>query len=384
MKKLYRTANVPRNKGPGMAGQIEEQEKSFFWKAAFIITAAMAVTILFCILSGRYSCTRTEVFYAFLHGIVDRFFDLLELPAKIFPSLDYTLTNPIPVTWDSNVETVIWTIRVPRILAVIFIGGGLAVSGASYQCLFRNPLVSESILGVSSGASFGASISILLTLGSGFTTLFAFCGGALAVTLTYLSSKLLRGNQTLLLVLAGSVVSSIFSAGLSIIKYIAPTETALPEITFWLMGSFAKISGSSLRLLIPLISVYLLLLLRVRWQMNVLALGDDEAKTLGVNIARTRLLIIVCSTLITGVSVCVCGMIGWIGVIIPQITRMQIGPNTRRLIPCAFFVGAVFLMIVDVVCRTLLVAEIPVGIVTSLIGAPIFLLILKRAKEGWL
>lgn len=348
-----------------------------------MITCVLIVMIFFCLLSGRYTCTRTEVLQAFFHGILDGICWILELPAKLIPGLEYTIANPMVVIWEPNVDIVVWTVRIPRMIAVIFIGGGLSVSGASYQCLFRNPLVSESILGVSSGASFGASIAILLSLGAVFSNFFAFVGGIFAVALTYACSKMLRGNQTLLLVLSGSVISSIFSAGLSVIKYIAPTDTALPEITFWLMGSFGKIARSDLLLLVPVIGLCAGILLHIRWKLNVLALGDSEAQALGVNINRTRALTVTCSTLITAVSVCICGMVGWIGVIIPQITRMIIGPDTRRLMPGAFFIGAIFLLVVDVICRALLVVEIPVGIVTSLIGAPIFFMILKRAKEGW-
>ena len=360
------------------------REKRFWRIATLVITLGMVIAILVCLLTGRYNCTRLEVFIAFIHGILDRLIWVLELPSMLIGSIDYSITNPIPVTWGANVDTVIWTIRIPRILAAGFIGGGLAISGASYQSLFRNPLVSESILGVSSGASLGACIGILIASVGALTTTLAFIGGVAAVACTYTISKFLKGNQTLLLVLASTVVTSLFSAGISIVKYIAPTDTALPEITFWLMGSFAKVTAKNLVLLIPIICVCTFIIFRIRWQMNVLALGDSEAKTLGINIRRTRLLIIISSTLITAISVCVCGMIGWVGVIIPQITRMLVGPDNRRLVPCAFFSGTIFMLIVDLLCRNVLVAEIPIGIVTSLIGAPIFVMILKRAKEGWL
>lgn len=213
--------------------------------------------------------------------------------------------------------------------------------------------------------------------------IFAFAGGILAVFLTYYFSKMLRGNQTLLLVLTGIVVSSVFSAGISIIKYIAPPDTSLPDITFWLMGSFGKIGVNDLAVLVSVVAICVAVLLCMRWKMNILALGDDEARTLGVNVERTRVIIIVASTLIASVSTCVVGTVPWVGIIIPQITRFIVGPDTRRLMPCAFFIGAIFLMLVDVACRALLAVEIPVGIVTSLVGAPIFFIILKRSKTGW-
>lgn len=369
--------------GQMTGGAVQQRERRYDRRLALILAVLMVGMVIFCVLTGRYSCTKLEVLMAFFHMVLDAGCWLLELPALLLPGVDYTIQNPMPVTWEENVDIVLQTVRIPRILAVILIGGGLSVSGASYQCLFRNPLVSESILGVSSGASFGASLAILLTLGSALLNVFAFAGGILAVALTYSFSKVLRGNQTLLLVLTGSVVSSIFSAGLSIVKYVAPTETALPEITFWLMGSFGKIARADLLLLAPVILICCGVLLANSGKMNVLTLGDAQAKALGVNVGRLRFCIVVCATLITAVSVCVCGMIGWVGVIIPQITRMIIGPDARRLMPCAFFIGALFMMLVDVICRALLTVEIPVGIVTSLAGAPVFLYILKRAKEGW-
>ena len=359
------------------------RDKHFFRKAVPIITVAMVAVFILCLLSGHYPCTKGEVLACFLHGLIDRINWLLETPGRLIPAISYSLPNPVPVTWSTVVDSVVWNVRMLRMVAVIFIGGGLALSGASYQCLFRNPLVSEGILGVSNGACFGASIAILLALSAVYINIFAFVFGALAVFLTYNCSKMLRGNQTLLLVLSGTVISSLFSAGISIVKYLAPYDTALPEITFWLMGSFSKIKIMDLYYLIPIIVVCSLVIVHERWNMNVLSLGDNEAKALGINVNRSRAIIIVCSTLIASVSVCVCGAIAWVGMIIPQIARYLVGPDCRRLIPCAFFIGSIFLMLVDVACRASIQAELPVGIVTSLIGAPIFFVILKRSRTGW-
>lgn len=363
-------------------GLLVKKDREFRHRAAAIIAAVMAAVFVVCLLAGNYSCPRGQVLLAFLHGVLNGVIWVLELPT-LLPGVRYAIPNPIPVTWESNVYVVVWDVRLVRIVGVIFIGGGLSISGASYQCLFRNPLVSESILGVSTGACFGASLAILLSMQVFFINVFAFIGGAAAVFMTYFCSKLLRGNQTLLLVLTGTVVSSLFSAGISIIKYLAPTETALPEITFWLMGSFAKISREDLLYLIPMIVACVLVLIRLRWRMNVLALGDNEARALGIDVRGTRAVIIVCSTLIASVSVCVCGAVAWVGIIIPQIVRHLVGPDCRRLMPCSFFVGAIFLMLVDMACRASVQAELPVGIVTSLIGAPIFFIILLRSKSGW-
>lgn len=362
---------------------IVKSERGFWVRAITLIVIVMIAIFTFCLLSGYYPCSKQVVLLSFLHGLIDRVIGILEIPALLIPGIEYEIQNPISVTWNSNIDAVVWDIRMIRIVAVIFIGGGLAMAGASYQCLFRNPLVSESILGVSNGACFGASLAILFALNTVFTNVFAFVGGTFAVFLTYSCSKMLRGNQTLLLVLTGTVVSSLFSAGISIVKYVAPTDTALPEITFWLMGSFAKIKATDLLYLIPLISLCAIVLLRMRWKMNVLSLGDNEAAALGVDVKRTRAIIIVCSTFIASVSVCVCGAIAWVGIIVPQIVRHIVGPDCRKLMPCAFFIGAMFLMLVDVACRATISAELPVGVVTSLVGAPVFFAILYRAKAGW-
>ena len=338
---------------------------------------------MLCVLSGHYPCTKAEVFACLAHGVLDRLIWVAELPAQIVPGLNYAITNPIEVTWNDNVASAVWSIRVTRIVGVIFIGGGLAVSGACFQSLFRNPLVSESILGVTDGACFGAALAILLVLNSALISLFAFVGGICAVALTYAFSKMLHGNRTLLLVLTGTVVSSVFAAALTIIKYIAPTDSTLPEITYWLMGSFGKIGADDLPLLIVVITVCVLVLMKMRWKMNVLALGDDEARSLGINVRASRGIIVVCATLVASISVCVCGGIPWVGLIIPQIARFAVGSDSRRMLPIAFFIGSIFLMVVDLVCRATLTTEIPVGVVTALIGAPTFFVVLLKSKTGW-
>lgn len=369
---------------PFKSGDVIFQKERAFWKKAIVFIAiAMIAVFILCLLSGRYVCTKLEVLMAFVHGLFNGIIWLLELPARIIPGLTYEIENPILATWPENVSLVVWKIRVVRIVAVIFIGGGLSMSGASYQALFRNPLVSESILGVSGGACFGACVALLFSMGPAVVNILAFVGGTCAVFMTYCASKLLRGNRTLLLILTGTVVSSLFSAGISIIKYVAPTETVLPEITFWIMGSFAKISSSDLLYLIPIIVICSGVLVSMRWKMNLLSLGDREAKALGIDVSKTRAVVIICATLIASVSVCVCGEIAWVGIIIPQIVRFLVGPDCRKLMPCAFFIGGIFLMLVDVVCRSLSTSELPVSVVTSLIGAPMFFVILKRSKAGW-
>ncbi len=366
-----------------LAADVSLKQAQFKKRAFLVISSALIITVLLYILSGRYTCSKFEVLKALLYGVIHFFISILEFPGKIFPSIAYEIPNPISVTWEGNVDILLWVVRIPRLVAAFFVGGGLAISGANYQATFRNPLVSESILGVSAGASLGACIAIVFSLGDVMTAVLAFLGGILAVAMTYYISRLFRGNPTLLLVLTGTVVASLFSSGVSILKYIAPKEETLADITFWLMGSFATVGKSNLVYLVPVISVCAIVLFRIRWKVNVLALGDDSARALGVDTGRLRKIIIVASTLIAAISVCNCGMIGWIGVVVPQITRMIIGPDMKRLVPISFFCGGMFLAITDMLCRTILPTEIPIGILTSILGAPVYLIMLRRAKNGW-
>ncbi len=367
---------------PTMGGQLEQYERRYRRRRFLILAVTGLIVLVISLLSGRYNCTKADLLGSLGHGLLDGIIYLINLPAEKLGWWQ-PVSNPIPVTWGKDIDTVMWTVRMPRILAVILIGGGLSISGASFQCVFRNPLVSEGILGVSNGASLGAVLAIFFGFGPALTSLCAFAGGMLAVGLAYSCSKMFRGNPTLVLVLAGTVVGSLLTAGNSIVKYLAPQDTKLPQITFWLMGSFAGISWSKLRFMGPLIIICSLGILRMCWQLNLMALGDDEARALGVDTARARKILIFLATVITSSAVCVCGIVGWVGMVIPQIVRLVVGPDARRLIPATFMVGGIFLMLVDILCRTLVVTEIPVGIITSLIGAPIFLVLLKRVKEGW-
>ncbi|MGC4018121.1 MAG: iron ABC transporter permease [Muricomes sp.] len=265
-----------------------------------------------------------------------------------------------------------------------FSGGSLSITGAHYQGVFQNPLVSDNILGVSAGAGFGAAMAIAMGLPGYFIGIFAFAGASAAVFITYSASHIFTGNPTLLLVLTGTVVSSLFSAFLSIIQFLVPPETKLPAIVFWLMGSFARLNMASLAIMAPIVIAGSILLFRLRWKLNILSLGDNMAHSLGINAGRTRLIIIALSTLISAVTVSYCGIVGWVGVVIPQVTRMAIGPDNRRLIPTSFFAGSLFMMFVDLICRTLTAAELPVGIITAIIGAPLYLMLLNRVRKGWL
>ena len=287
---------------------------------------------------------------------------------------------------NKEANLVLFVIRIPRILLTIMVGAALSASGASFQGLFKNPMVSPDILGVSSAAGAGAALGILVGFPSAGVNLIAFGFGVGAVLLVLLLAKTIgRGNSTLLvMVLSGVVVSSIFRALTSLAKYVADADNKLPEITFWLMGSFAK-SGSRNSVLIMLVALVLgaTPLLALRWRMNVLSFGEEEAKAMGINISRMRIIIVACSTLLTASSVCLCGSIEWVGLIMPHIARLFVGPNYRVLLPTAMLGGGIFMLVVDNFCRAIIPGELPVGIVTALIGAPLFIYMLFKGRRSW-
>lgn len=288
-------------------------------------------------------------------------------------------------TWDATIDTVLFKVRLPRLLAAILIGAALSLSGATYQGLFKNPMVSADILGASAGAGFGAAIAMLLSFDAVGIQLmsFAFGLGAVAIT-TVVSTIVGRGNDsTLLLVLTGMVVTSLFSSAIALIKYVADPDLKLREITFWLMGGLSAIRMNDLKIiLIPMIlgAVPLLLL---RWRLNVLSFGDEEAQAMGIDTSRLRLITIICSTLLTASTVSIGGIIGWVGLVIPHLARMLVGPNYSILLPTSLLVGGLYLLIVDNVARCMFAMEIPLGILTSVIGAPFFIYLLMHGKRGW-
>jgi len=291
---------------------------------------------------------------------------------------------PISHTWPSTVETVIFLVRFPRIVAAMLVGAGLSVSGASFQGTFKNPLVSPYILGVSAGAGFGAALAILLSRNLFTIQVSAFVFGILAVFLTLIIGRAHKSTSTLTLVLGGIIVGALFSALLSLIKYVADPYDKLPAIVFWLMGSLASSSNKDLLMVAPPILSGTFGLLLIRWRINILSMGDEEAQALGVNSKRMRIIIIVCSTLIAAASVCISGIIGWVGLVIPHIGRMLVGPDYKKLLPISILIGAAYLLLIDDLARTLTTAEIPLGILTAIVGAPIFAYLLRKRKTGWI
>ena len=255
------------------------------------------------------------------------------------------LVAPIDQTWTDQQASLFFNVRLPRILLAMMVGCCLAVAGAAYQGTFQNPLVSPDILGASQGAAFGAAIAILLHVGSALTSVFAFAFALLTVLLVLLISSRARGNHMMIVVLAGVMVSSLFQAGVSYAKLIADPTDELADITYWLMGSLTGASTADVRMVLPFMLVGCGLLFFLRWRINILTMGDDEAATMGVNARRTRIAVIIAATLITAASVCVTGMIGWVGLVIPHLCRMLVGADYRRLIPASMLMGASFLLI---------------------------------------
>lgn len=277
-----------------------------------------------------------------------------------------------------NAETVIFNIRIPRILVSLVVGSGLATAGASFQALFSNPLATPDTLGCANGASFGAALGILLGLNALGIQISALIFGILAVVLVFVFTRYRHANQIMMIILGGMVVSSLFSALVSLIKYVADPNDVLPVITFWLMGSFSNSTTRSLYTGVPMIVLGMVVLYLMRYRMNALSLKEEEAASLGINVRQNRMIVIVASSLITASVVSMCGVVGWVGLLIPHISRMLFGNNHTKVIPGCIVFGALFMLIIDTIARCMYQAEIPVSILTAIIGAPVFLLLLRK------
>jgi iron complex transport system permease protein len=280
-------------------------------------------------------------------------------------------------------QTIVLRIRLPRMLAAMLIGASLAGTGAAFQGIFRNPLVDSNILGVTSGAGFGAAVALLLGGDQWQVQSSAFVFGLVAVSMAFFGSRLYRTAPMLILTLMGIVIGSFFGSLTSLMKYIADPLDTLPAITFWLLGSLTSVVWRHIPALALITGAGSALLWLVRWRLNVLSLGDAEAASLGVSPDRLKLVIIVCSTLMTAAAVSVGGVIGWVGLVIPHAGRILVGPDHKRLIPASLSLGASFLLIIDNVSRTLLAAEVPLGVLTGLIGVPLLVALLRRNQTGW-
>lgn len=287
----------------------------------------------------------------------------------------------LPCELPKMTQNVVMGLRIPRILAAIVVGAALSMSGTAYQGIFKNPLVSPEFLGVSSGACIGAALAILLSLTTSYISLFAFFGGIIAVALTVSIPSLINNRSNIVLVLSGIIVGSALSSVFGFIKYVADPETQLASITYWTMGSFSYIKLSELLVILPVIIVPTVILVLMSWWIDVLSLGEDEARALGANVKLVRGAVIICATLLTAGSVCVAGTIGWVGLIIPHFGRMLVGPSNRRLIPISGFLGGLFMLMVDTLTRTIGVEEMPISILTGIIGAPFYCWLLFRQRR---
>jgi iron complex transport system permease protein len=295
-------------------------------------------------------------------------------------------SHVVPMTrdWPQAAETIVIQIRLPRAILAMVVGAGLAISGAALQGMFRNPLVSTDILGVTAAAGFGAALALLLSANAMTLQLLSFGFGLAGVGLTYAIARVYGSTPPMLvLVLAGIVVAAFFSALLSGAKYLADPESKLPAITYWLLGSLNGASMTSLAIAGPIIVVGCVGLLLMSWRLNVLTMGDEEARSLGVRTGWLKGGVIVFTTLIASAAVSVCGVVGWVGLVIPHLARMLVGPDHRRLLPWTLSIGAGYLLLIDDLARTVSAGEIPLGILTALIGAPVFGYLLRRTRRAW-
>lgn len=301
-------------------------------------------------------------------------------PAKLIETAFLTLTGRDA---DPQVRAVIFELRIPRILMAIAVGGGLGCAGAACQALFSNPLATPDILGVTSGTCVGAILAILLSFNMAGIQATALFFGLFSVFVTLRISSGKRGISILFLVLSGVMISSLFNALSSLLKYTADPMDKLPQITYWLMGSFTGASYRKLLIGSPMILIGTVLIYLLRWQFNILSLSEDEARASGIHLKRMRILLVLAITMITASSVSMCGQVGWVGLLIPHCARMMTGSNNRLVIPMSISLGASFLILIDTLSRTLTVIELPLSVLTAILGAPFFILLLKRSERSF-
>lgn len=335
--------------------------KKFHYSVVLIFTIALLLTaILLSLTIGRYPITPKELF-----GI---------LISKVYP---------IQPFWESRVESVLLNIRLPRIIMALVVGCALSAAGACYQGVFQNPMAAPDILGASSGAAFGAALGILLGFSGRMLSITAFGISLLTILLVLLISKRTRGKKIVGIILSGIMISSLFSAGTSFIKLVADPTNQLPAITYWLMGGLSGTEPSDVRFILFPMIIGMIPLLILCWRINLLTLSEDEARSLGINTTAIRVIVIIAATLITSAAVSVSGMIGWVGLVVPNLCRRVVGNDYRKLLPMSMISGALFLLIVDNISRTAFATEVPLSILTAFVGAPFFLyLITKRGDNN--
>lgn len=322
------------------------------------MASALLALFLLSFVMGRYGVPLGQVVRILLSGVL-----------------------PLEQTWTDNMAIAVLNVRLPRILLACLVGCGLSAAGTGYQTVFQNPMAAPDILGASSGACFGAALAIMTGQGTVMITVFAFLASLLSVALVYLVGNHTRGNRVVNLLLAGIMVGSLFSACTSYIKLVADPTNQLPQITYWLMGSLSGTRMGTVRFAAVCMAVGLVPLLLLRWRMNLLTLSPDEARAMGVHTDRLRLAVILSSTVLTAAAVSVSGMIGWVGLVIPHLSRRIVGSDCRRLIPMSCLFGAAFLLLVDNMARCLTATEIPIGILTAFVGAPFFIYLMVRGGD---
>nr|NJM04902.1 iron ABC transporter permease [Desulfobacula sp.] len=284
--------------------------------------------------------------------------------------------------WSETTYSVVMDVRLPRILAGLLVGAALSISGASFQGVFQNPLVSPHILGVAAGAGFGAALAILFFDNIWMIHLISFLFGLASVAMTYALSRVYKMTPVLMLVLSGIVVGSLFSALTSLLKYMADPMNKMPAIVFWLLGSLNHVSFKNLLITLPIFVACMAVLLLVRWRINLLSMGEEDARSLGINTEALKAVIILSATIATASAVCISGIIGWIGIMIPHIGRLIVGPDHKYLLPISMVIGAAYLVAVDTIARTAMTTEIPIGILTAVFGAPVFAFLLRKSQRA--
>ena len=322
------------------------------------MASALLALFLLSFVMGRYGVPLGQVVRILLSGVL-----------------------PLEQTWTGNMAIAVLNVRLPRILLACLVGCGLSAAGTGYQTVFQNPMAAPDILGASSGACFGAALAILTGQGAVMITVFAFLASLLSVALVYLVGNHTRGNRVVNLLLAGIMVGSLFSACTSYIKLVADPTNQLPQITYWLMGSLSGTRMGTVKFAAVCMAVGLMPLLLLRWRMNLLTLSPDEARAMGVHTDRLCLAVILSSTVLTAAAVSVSGMIGWVGLVIPHLSRRIVGSDCRRLMPMSCLFGAAFLLLVDNMARCLTATEIPIGILTAFVGAPFFIYLMVRGGD---
>jgi iron complex transport system permease protein len=326
-----------------------------------IATAVLVVGVLLAFTVGRYPVSVADLFNVLL--------------AKL---------NGQTAEASAAAQSVILQVRGPRVLAAVLVGAALAVAGTAFQGLFRNPLVSPDILGASSGAALGAVIGIFFSLGVLAIQTFAFVGGLLAVAAVYLMGSAMRARDPILvLVLTGVVIGALLGAGVGLVKYLADPYNQLPAMTFWLLGSLAAVNVSDLLPLFGPVAIGTAVLIALRWRMNVMSLPEEEARSLGIATGPLRVAIVAAATLTTSASVATAGIIGWVGLVVPHLARSLVGPDFARLLPTAAILGGGYLLLIDTLARTAAEVEIPLGILTAVVGTPFFIWLLASMQKTW-